>query len=733
MARRKNTRPNQRKRLRSGPASKPQASASGAAGTGKQPSLPFPGGTTRFIDRFSHRDPLAALALGLLASVCYLPAMLWGGLIWDDQLWSDSHAVREWSGLGAIWSWPTRIEGEAHYWPLTYTTFWLEHKIWGLAPAGYHVVNVLLHLLNSLLVWRLLLRLAVPGAWVAAAVFAAHPLHVESVAWIIERKDVLSGLFYLTAVLVWLRFLEQPRPWRYGLALLLFAAGLLSKSIVVTLPLALLILQWWKNGRITARDLKRVAPFFPVALLITAVDLSSFGSRHGILDYSLPERMLLASRALWFYAGKLAWPTDLAVIYPRWEVSLGDAWAWLYLAGAAALAATLWLMRHRVGRGPLAGALFFAVTLSPVLGFVNYGYMKYSFVADRFQYLASIGVMAVLIGAAVHGAGRLTGGLKLGATGLLVVVLALLGTTTWRQAEVYRDMVTLFSHIVSLNPQAHNAHIHLSNALTRAGRREEALAAARSAVEKRPDHANAHAILGALLVSTKQFIEAEAILGRALEIDPSHKENRYNIAEMLRVQSRYQEALEAYRVVIEIDPEDARAHAYMGDVLVRLHRYADAVESLNKALTLIEAAPTLRPNLPTAGLLHALLGEAWWGLGRPQAGDEHFRRALELDPRNRVTIEYVAAAHFRRKRYREALDLYGTLLEIDPERAATHAGIGATLYYLGRTDEAIRSLERALYLDPTLETARTNLEEMRKQKDIHEGARRTTKALEEIR
>ena len=126
------------------------------------------------------------------------------------------------------------------------------------------------------------------------------------------------------------------------------------------------------------RDLRRVAPFFLVALLITAVDLSSIGSRHAFLDYSLAERMLVASRALWFYAGKLAWPTDLTVIYPRWDISLGDPWAWLYLAGATALAATLWFLRHRVGRGPLAGALFFAVTLSPVLGFVNHGYMQYS-------------------------------------------------------------------------------------------------------------------------------------------------------------------------------------------------------------------------------------------------------------------------------------------------------------------------------------------------------------------
>ena len=553
-----------------------------------------------------------------------------------------------------------------------------------------------------------------PGAWVAAAVFAAHPLHVESVAWIIERKDVLSGLFYLTAVLVWLRFLEQPRPWRYGLALLLFAAGLLSKSIAVTLPVALLILQWWKNGRITLRDLRRLAPFFPVALLITAVDLSSFGSRHGILDYSLPERMLLASRALWFYAGKLAWPTDLAVIYPRWDISLGDAWAWLYLAGATALAATLWFMRHRVGRGPLAGALFFAVTLSPVLGFVNHGYMKYSFVADRFQYLAGIGVIAVLIGAAVHGASRLPAGLKSGATGLMVVLLALLGTMTWRQAGIYRNKVTFFSHIVSLNPKARSAHYNLNIALARAGRREEALAAARMAVETRPDHTDAYAILGGALIHTERFVEAEEILRRALEIDPGHKNSRREMATMLRVQGRREEALEAYRALLEIDPEYPLAHAYIGDILLQLHRYAEAVEPLSKALTLIKAAPSLRSDLPTAGLLHALLGKASWGLGRLQAGDEYFRRALELDPNNMVTIEYVAASHFRQKRYQETLDLYRTLLEINPDRAATHADIGATLYYLGRTEEAIRSLERALSLDPTLETARANLERMQK-------------------
>ena len=442
MAEKKKTRPNRRKRLALRPVSSPQANAPGVAEPGKTPASSVPGEATRSLDRFSRRDALAALALCLLAGISYLPAMLWGGFVWDDLIWYKSQAVLEWSGLSTIWSWPSSIEKERHYWPLTYTTFWLEHKIWGLEPAGYHIVNVMLHLINSLLLWRVLLRLAVPGAWVVAAVFAVHPLHVESVAWIIERKDVLSGLFYLTAVLVWLRFLEQPRPWRYGLALLLFVAGLLSKSVVVTLPVALLIVQWWKIGRITGKDLQRLAPFFLVALLITAGDLYSYDSGRINLDYSWPERVLIASRALWFYAGKLAWPTDLSVIYPLWNVSITDPWAWLYLAAAMVLAATLWFTRHRIGRGPLAGALFFAVTLSPVLGFVNYGYMTYSFVADRFQYLAGIGVMAVIIGAAMHGTSRFSGALRMGATGLLMVLLALFGTTTWRQAGIYRENVT---------------------------------------------------------------------------------------------------------------------------------------------------------------------------------------------------------------------------------------------------------------------------------------------------
>ena len=376
---------------------------------------------------FSRRNALATLALGLLVAISYFPATQ-AGFVWDDRAFTEEPVVHKASGLWNIWFSPADIKNEGHYWPLVYTTFWLEHKLWGLAPAGYHIVNVLLHFVNVLLVWRLLLRLAVPGAWAIAAVFAVHPLHVESVAWVIERKDLLSALFYLTAMLTWIRFVEAPRWGPYCLALALFVAGLLSKSVVVTLPAAVLIWHWWQRGRVTSTDLWRMAPFFLVALFITGADLAFYTSREQLsLGYSAIERVLIAAHALWFYVGKLLWPTELAVIYPLWDIRIGDPLAWAYVVAALALAVLLWFGRDRFGREPLAGVLFFVVTLSPVLGFVDYGYMQFSFVADRYQYLAGLGVMAVFVGGAVHGASKLSGVLKMGVTGLLVVVLALLG------------------------------------------------------------------------------------------------------------------------------------------------------------------------------------------------------------------------------------------------------------------------------------------------------------------
>ncbi len=490
------------------------------------------------------RQPaLAALALAILVLVSYFPALS-AGFVWDDVIFTDEPLIRKASGLWNIWFSPSDIRMEWHYWPVVYTSFWLEHKLWGLAPLGYHLVNVLLHLVNTVLVWRLLLRVAAPAAWTAAAVFAVHPLHVESVAWIIERKDLLSALFYLTAALTWIRFVETPGWGRYVLSLALFTAGLLSKSIVVTLPATLLIWHCWKRDGVTAADLRRLAPFFAVGLCIAMADFLFYASRVPLsLGYSMVERLLIAVRAWWFYAGKLLWPTDLAVIYPLWDIRAGDPLAWTWVLAAAALAALLWFGRHRFGPGPLAGALFYTVTLSPVLGFVDFGYMRYAFVADRFQYLAGIGVTAVLVGGAAFLVRPLPRPLRMTVPCLVAAVLTVLGVMTWRQTEVYRDGATFFGHIVSHNPEARFAHLNLARALNKADRPREALAAARIAAEKRPDLADVHDVLGRALLSLGRLDQAEESLRRALRIAPGFRNARENMAELLKRRKQRPEAV----------------------------------------------------------------------------------------------------------------------------------------------------------------------------------------------
>ena len=684
---------------------------------------------------YSWQDALAFVALSLLVVIPYLPAMLWGGFVWDDNLYIKVDPVRDVSGLWQIWFFPSELGREDHYWPLVYTMFWLEHKLWGFDPMGYHVVNVLLHLANTLLLWHLLRRLAVPGAWMVAAVFAVHPLHVESVAWVFERKDVLSGLFYLAAAVVWMRFVEQPRRGRYAGALALYVAGLLSKSIVVTLPVALLIWHWWKQGRVTSTDLSRLVPFFVVGLVITVGDLSFSRSVVPVsFDYSLVERSLIASRALWFYASNLLWPSSLAVIYPRWDIRITDPLAWTYLIVAVALAVVLWHSQSRLGRGPLAGALFFAVTLSPVLGFVDYGYMRYAFVADRYQYLAGIGIMVVVIGSAAYGVRRLSSMWQKGTWGIAAVVLVVLGMLTWRQASIYRDEETFNRHIIALNPQARNAHRHLGNALYKQERYEEALDAYRVAAEQRPNYDKIHSNLGMTLNKLGRFEEAEIHLRRAIALDPKIKHRYGHLGNALYGQGRYAEAVDAYLVATEHRPDDATAHASLGMTLNELGRFEEAETHLRRALALnpqvqgahidlgnalygqgryaeaVDAYRVATEHRPDDAAAHASLGATLNVLGSNEEAETHLHRALTLNPSHTEALYFLATLRAEQQRYDEMLDLLQRLIAIDPNDAAAHVSMGVAFYFLGRSDEALRSFDQALSLDPTLEDARTNRE-----------------------
>ena len=644
------------------------------------PETPRPG--------LTRQDAPALLALVLLIAVSYLPAT-WAGFVWDDSILTGSKAVADPAGLWQLWFVPEtydlRNTNEGHYWPIVYTTFWLEHALWGFDPTGYHVVNLLLHVANTLLLWRLMRRLAVPGAWLIAAVFAVHPVHVESVAWVMGRKDLLSALFYLAAFLTWTRFAAAPRRGRYRFAfatLVLFVAGLLCKSIVVTLPAALAIWHWWKQGRVTVADWLHLAPLFLVAAFAAAADTAFYAARERVVfDHSLIERVLIAARALGFYVAKLLLPVRLAVIYPRWTPGAGDLLAWGCVAGVVSAAGLGWFYRGRIGRGPLAGALFFVVTLSPVLGFLDFGYMQFSFVADRYQYLACIGVMAVLTGAAAHGAatlaaGQRTGLAKLanGAPAVAVVVLMALGLLTWRQAGIYRDDITFNSHISALNPQAHGVYVNLGTALFDAGRTEEALATARLAIARQPDSAKAH----------------------------------YNAGIALLRLGRLEEALAASRTALQHDPNYVEAHSNAGAALFKLGRFDAAEAHYRRAL---ERRPDYAPALRNLIVL----------LVRQDRFDEAEQRLRSPQAATGTLLDVEGELRLRQGRYAEAVALYRSLAEAQPDNAEAHSNIGVALYHLGRPSEALASFQRALALDPDLESARSNLEQV--QKSLQQGGR----------
>ena len=359
---------------------------------------------------------------------------------------------------------------------------------------------------------------------------------------------------------------------------------------MVTLPVAMLIWHWWKRGRVTWSDLLRIAPFFVVGGAITVADLLFNRSRGvGGFGYSLIERALIAARAFWFYFGKLFWPLDLAGIYPQWEVREADPLAWV---GHRRLPWRWWRLsgccagESDAGRWP--GYLFFTVTLSPVLGFVDFNYMLFSFVADRYQYLASIGITTVVVAVAAWGLAALRrSGLVRGNVAnavLVVLVLAVLGTLSWRHASLYRDGSKFFTHIVSYNPTARDAHLNLGSELLSRNRLEEALDAYRIAAEQRPDDCKPPYGAGLTLYHLRRLEQAAAGYLRALHLCPRYGKALTDFAELRFDQQRYEEALQLADTAIEIQQRNAKAWVHRSRAFQHLGKAEQALGSIERAL-----------------------------------------------------------------------------------------------------------------------------------------------------
>jgi hypothetical protein len=506
----------------------------------------------------------------LAVAAAYGPALR-GGFVWDDDAHVTAAALRSLAGLGRIW---TELGATQQYYPVLHTAFWLEHRLWGDAAVGYHLTNVALHVADACLFALLLRRLAVPGARLAGALFALHPVGVESVAWIAEQKNTLSLLFYLLAALAYLRWEGRRgraavRP--YFLAMVLFLLALLSKSVTATLPAALLVVAWWRKGRISWRE--DVLPLLPWAALGGAVGLlTAWVERHFIGAEGAPfsldplQRCALAGRAVWFYLGKLLWPADLMFIYPRWNVPAGVGLG-LALAGAAAgLTALLWLIRGRT-RGPLAGWLCFAGSLFPALGFFNVYPFIFSYVADHFQYLASLGIMA-LAGAGAAGAlARVPRGLRDVSRGLAGLVLFGLAALTWRQCLSYHDAATLYTATLRQNPDAWLAHLNLGNLYLENGRTAAAIDHYQSAERLEPDYPSTHFNLGKIWLQEGRLPEAIAENEADLQLVPGDAEARNNLGVALAESGRRVEAEAQFREALRLRPAYSRAQANLEQLL----------------------------------------------------------------------------------------------------------------------------------------------------------------------
>ncbi len=474
--------------------------------------------------RTTSRDTWLGLLLLTLIVLAYSPALT-GGYVWDDDAHVTRAALRSWDGLQSIWF---SLHATQQYYPLLHSAFWLEGRLWGDEVLGYHLVNILLHFSAASLIVVLCQKLEIKGAWIAGFIFALHPVHVESVAWISEQKNTLSLVFYLLAAITYIRFDHRRSANTYATALFFFTCALLTKTVTATLPATLLVLFWWKRGRIDwRRDVGPLLPWFALAAaggLFTAwVEHHVIGAEGVEFNLGAMERLLLAGRVVCFYFWKLIWPTDLIFNYPHWNVSASVPWQYLFTGGLVALTAIFWWLRTW-SRAPLASLLIFGGSLFPVLGFINVYPFRYSYIADHFQYLASIAIivpvaamLSLLRRRAATPVGRRA--VRLGVAALV----ALLAVLTWQQSQMYRNAETLYRVTIDRNPDSWMAHNNLGRILSRGTRRmPEAIQHFEAVLRLKPDHARAHYSLAVDEYLTGRPLDAVVHFEQVLVLEPGN-------------------------------------------------------------------------------------------------------------------------------------------------------------------------------------------------------------------
>jgi tetratricopeptide (TPR) repeat protein len=650
------------------------------------------------------------LALALLVIAVYLPALR-GQFIWDDDFHVlKNTSLRSLTGLWRIWFEPGATQ---QYYPLTYSSFWIDYHLWELNPPPYHAENILLHALNAVLVWRLLRRLNVPGAWLGAALFALHPVCVESVAWVSERKNTLSGFFFLMSLLAAIEFwlprggtvanavgtensetISGPRKF-YWLALFFYLCALWCKSVTAVLPGVIVLLVWWKRGRLRWKDAGLVLPFLVLGLgfgLLTAsIEHKSVIDAAANLDewkLSMPAKFFIAGRALWFYLGKLVWPYPLIFIYPRWNIADLRPLDYLPLAAVGAGLALLLFKRRTWGRPALVATGFFIIVLFPALGFVNIFPFRYSFVADHFQYLAAIGPLAFAAAGITSLLARFpdkNAALKRALPGALLLAMAVL---TWRQTGIYRNLEVLWRDTLAHNPGAWMAHDNLGRYLTESRRFDEADVEYRKAIEIRPNDHIAYYDLGLEAAIRGNLDQAVQNFYKTLDLSPSFAMAHYELGNVFVREGNLDDAIREYKETLKAIPGLVLSHFNLANALARQGKLDEAIEEYKQTLE----------NDPDYAPAHAALGRILAAKGNVDGAIEHYRAALESDPNSVEALANLGNALVSKGQFDEAVTRYRQALQLDPNSAVIHFNLSVALARQGNTSEAERERAEALRL-----------------------------------
>jgi len=531
---------------------------------------------------------LGAATLSILTIFAYRPA--WhGGFIWDDDRYvTHNYLLIAPDGLRRIWF---SLDAPSQYFPLAYTVLRIERSLWDLNPVGYHWVNILLHFGNALLVWCILARLKVPGAWLAAAIFALHPVQVESVAWISELKNVLMGFFFLLTLLTWIEYVDATHKHRWILylaALVFYLLALSAKATACTLPAALLLVLWLKQRPIGRRALLEIIPFvvlaFGIGLVAVWWEKYHQGTRM-LVSLGPVERLLIASRAVWFYLGKIFWPAKLTFIYPQWQIDAASPVAYLWLIAVIAFVVAIYYGRRWFGRSVEVATLFFVMTLGPLLGFVMLYTFRYTFVADHYQYLASIGPIA-LASAGVVTLSRSSKTFQWPVVAGCFAILGFLSVLTWRQSATYHDLETLWRTTIAKNPGCWMAYNNLGVVQFEKGSVEDAIEKYQQSLGLHPDYPEAHYNLGSALLQKGYADEAIRQCEEALKIQPDEPDAHIVLGNAFMAKQDVDRAIAHYKQALQVRPDDSNAHYNLGTALKQKGDAERAAQEYEKALEL---------------------------------------------------------------------------------------------------------------------------------------------------